>query len=129
MSKRGTIDGGPPSDEPIEAGLMFFPPDAPLASLDAAEQHRRIKAVALTEKACITGERLLCSGCDTCFDAQQAPALLFYVRPWCVRGPKTASVVGGFCSACAAKPQAQLRGEYLAAWNARGSMPPLRVPS
>ena len=129
MSKRLTLDGGPPSDEPIEAELVFFQPGAPLAGLDAAEQHRRIKAMALTEKARIIGERLFCSGCDTCFDAQQAPALMFYLRAWCVRGPNTASVVGAFCATCAAKPQAQLRDEYLTVWNARGSMPPLRIPS
>jgi hypothetical protein len=118
-----TFDGGPPNDDPIEACMVFFLPHEPLFGLGEGERRCREQVLRQTALVRRSGREFLCTTCDTSFDAQVAPALLFYMRPTAVRGPKFRIISGGFCAACATRPHAQLRDEYIRAWNASGSTP------
>jgi hypothetical protein len=121
-----TFDGGPPSDRLIEADMVFFQPDAPLFDLGENERHCREEVLRQTALARRSGREFLCTTCDASFDAKVAPVLLFYMRPTVVKGPFCV-ISGGFCAACATRPHAQLRDEYVRAWNASGSTPTITL--
>jgi hypothetical protein len=109
--KYSTMDGGPPSDDPIVLLVETF---SPLAALASADDQVHLTAIRKAYERAHKTPTPVCAACDYEFAIGELPPLLYCTKPFIPKADSFMLLTGSICRRCAGLHPERLNGAVVA---------------